>query len=315
MAVMTGPALAESPNCGKPNRISVCLCTYRRPEMLKRALEGILSQAPGLGFELEIVVVDNDHKRSARGIVEPFQGNTTVPIIYDCEPVKNIAHARNRSIGRASGQFIATIDDDEFPAADWLGRMQGCLKDFDADGVLGPVLPDFPDGAPGWLKTSRLCDRPRYATGSLLTSGDLRTGNALFKRELFKKGNTWFDPALGLTGGSDGQFIVGQIRKGRKFVWCDEAAVFETVSAERWPARYYYRRYFRVGTMQGRHHRRSRDIRAASTGLILLLGYVVVLPLMLVWGTSHRVKVLTKIHYQLGCLLSFLNLVDVPERA
>ena len=38
------------------------------------------------------------------------------------------------------------------------------------------------------------------------------------------------------------------------------------------------------------------------------------LPLILVRGKSHRVKVLSKIHYQLGCLLSFLNLVDVPER-
>ena len=41
-------------------------------------------------------------------------------ISYDVEPEQNIALARNRAIGNASGEYVALIDDDEFPDKQWL---------------------------------------------------------------------------------------------------------------------------------------------------------------------------------------------------
>lgn len=298
----------------KLDHISICICTLKRPEMLARVLDGVISQVTESAFTLEVVVVDNDKMRSAQGIVHKYQKSRKIKIIYDCEPEKNIALARNRTIHNASGNLIATIDDDEFPADNWLYQMYLCLREFNADGVLGPVLPYFPVGAPGWLKKSGLCERPRNATGSLMTGKDLRTGNALLKRYVFEKGETWFDPALGLTGGSDGQFMWGQIKKGRKFIWCDAAIVFETVPAERWPAKFYLKRNFRLGTLQGKFYRHSQDINAGLKSLLLLSGYSVMLAFTLFAGKHNWVKILTKIYYQLGCLLSFFNLTHVPHR-
>ncbi len=56
-----------------------------------------------------------------------------------------------------------------------------------------------------------------------------------------------FDPALGLTGGEDTMFLHQLLRAGRKLVWCAEAAVYETVPADRLDAKYLLRRAFRGG--------------------------------------------------------------------
>lgn len=302
------------PQDKKLDHISVCICTYKRPEMLARTLDGVISQIIDSAFTLEVVIVDNDIMRSAQELVHKYQENGKYKIVYDCEPEQSISLARNRTIRNASGNLIAFIDDDEFPLENWLVKMYMSVKEFNADGVLGPVLPHFPPGAPKWLKKSGLCERPRNTTGSPARGIDLRTGNVLFQRYVFKRDEKWFDPALGLTGGSDGMFMWNQIQRGRRFFWCDEAIVFETVTEEKWPAEFYLKRNFRIGASVGKHLRHSRMISVALIRFLLLLGYSVVLPFSLFTGKCRWMKTLTRVYYYAGCLLSFLNLTHVPTR-
>lgn len=295
------------------DHISVCVCTYQRPELLARALDGILSQITPAAFTLEVVITDNDHARSAQEVVRAYQKNHPCRITYDCEPEQSIALARNRTVHNATGNLIATIDDDEFPAEDWLHQMYSWIKQSQADGVLGPVLPHFPSGAPKWLEKSGLCERPRHASGSPVGIKDLRTGNALFQRHIFGEDEIWFDPARG-RGGEDGEFLSRQMRRGRKFVWCDEALVYETVPKERWLAGYYLRRYFMIGAMAGEYHRRSHHAKAVLIDVPLLLGYAAMTPFSFLTRKHIWMRVLTKVSYHAGCLLSFLHLVQVPQR-
>jgi glycosyltransferase involved in cell wall biosynthesis len=296
------------------DHISVCICTFKRPAMLAKVLDGVISQAPDSAFTFEIVIVDNDKMRSAEKLVHEYQKSRQCKIIYDCEPEKGIPLARNRTIRNSSGNFIATIDDDEFPAENWLSKLYECIKEYNADGVLGPVLPDFPPGAPAWLKKSGLCDRPRNVTGSPITGRDLRTGNVLFQRHVFEKEDIWFDPARGLTGGSDGEFLSRQIRRGREFFWCDEAIVFETVHKERWSASFYLKRNFRIGTLAATKRRTPRSFGIVLKSFVLLLGYSFLFPLSFLAGKHIWMRVLTKLYYNAGYALSFLSLVRVQKR-
>jgi glycosyltransferase involved in cell wall biosynthesis len=296
------------------DHISVCICTYKRPGLLARTLDGVLSQATHDAFTLEVVIVDNDKLRSAQDLVHKYQKRGTRRILYDCEPEQNIALARNRAIHNAAGDLIAFIDDDEFPAENWLHRMYQCMQGSDADGVLGPVLPHFPPGAPVWLAKSGLCERPRNTTGSPIRGIDLRTGNILLRRYVFKKDEGWFDPALGLTGGSDGDYLWRQIQGGRRFVWCDEARVFETVPPERWSAEYYLKRNFRVGTGAGKVYRHTHKLNTVLISVLLLLSHSVLLPFSIFAGKHIWMRILIKIYYHAGCLLSFLGLTHVPHR-
>lgn len=304
----------HEPRDRQPDHISVCICTYKRPRLLARTLDGVLSQATHGAFTLEAVVVDNDGSRSAQELVSAYQRRGTHRVVYDCEPEQSIALARNRAIQNAAGDLIAFVDDDESPATDWLHRMYQCLLESDADGVLGPVLPHFPPGAPEWLSKSGLCERPRNGTGSPVRGKDLRTGNILLRRQVFKNDERWFDPALGLTGGSDGDFLWRQIQAGRSFVWCDEAEVFETVPPERWRAEFYLKRNFRIGTGAGGIYRQSREISPVLRSGLVLLGNSVLLPFSIFAGKHIRMRRLTKISYHAGCLLSFLGLTHMPER-
>jgi succinoglycan biosynthesis protein ExoM len=295
--------------------ISACICTYKRPDLLVRALDGIISQVADNKFSLEIVVVDNDGMRSAENVVRRYQqNNNDLKIIYDCEPEQNIALTRNRCIRNASGNFIAFIDDDESPVKNWLTDMYHCLKEYNSDSVLGPVLPEFPSGAPEWLKKSGLCDRPRNVTGSPITGKDLRAGNIFFQRKIFEKDDTWFDRSRGRTGGEDGEFISRQIKRGRKFIWCDEAVVFEIVPEERWHASYYLKRNFLIGTITGNKARQLKVFYFAIRPSLLLLIYFFLLLFSLLVGKHIWMKVLTKVCYNAGCVLSFLALTRSQYR-
>lgn len=306
--------MSNRPQDLKSDHISVCICTFHRPELLARALSGVTSQSTKAEISYEVVVVDNDCHRSAEETVRRFQPGNAAKIIYDCEPVQNIALTRNRAILNATGNFIAFIDDDETPAEDWLYSMYQCIKDYNADAALGPVLPEFPKGAPEWLKKSGLCDRPRNATGLPITERDLRTGNILFQRYIFEKGDLWFNPSRGLTGGEDGEFISKQLRKGRRFVWCDEAPVFEIVPEERWPALFYLKKNYRIGTLYGEKLRRAGSIIPIMQSVILFSGYTLLLPLSFIGGQHIWMKLLTKLSYNTGRLLGFLGISFLRRR-
>ncbi|HMR73363.1 MAG TPA: glycosyltransferase family A protein, partial [Candidatus Saccharibacteria bacterium] len=106
----------------KKGHITVCICTFRRLALLERTLLSLRGQV-GLGsMTYSIVVSDNDSGQSGQAVVEKFSSSCSLPVVYVCEPVQNIALARNRALAASEGEFIAFIDDDEFPQDDWLSK-------------------------------------------------------------------------------------------------------------------------------------------------------------------------------------------------
>src|SRR6266480_976888 len=165
----------------KPKHISVCICTYRRPEFLKRLLEELGRQDTGGLFTYSIVVADNDQHQSAKEVVSHFAAGSSVSINYCVEARQNIALARNKAIECASGDFVAFIDDDEFPTRRWLLTLFTACHEYNVDGVLGPVKPHFCEEPPEWLVKGRFYERPTYATGFVIDWRKGRTGNVLLK--------------------------------------------------------------------------------------------------------------------------------------
>lgn len=247
------------------DRISVCVCTFKRPAHLSRLLEALSNQVADDRFVYEIVIVDNDSARSSEPVARSWVARSPIETVYACEPEQNISLARNSAIRNSTGNLIAFIDDDECPSDDWLMQLYRTLIATNADGVLGPVLPDFPSGAPTWLKRGGVFRRRRLPTGTRITEEDARTGNLLLRRSIVADGDLWFDPAFGRTGGEDTDFFARQFLKDRVFVWCDEAAVDEVVPPDRWTTSYHVKRLLRAGTIDGEWMRVGR---MPSTGKI-----------------------------------------------
>jgi glycosyltransferase involved in cell wall biosynthesis len=118
--------------------INVCICTYKRPHLLKRLLEEVLSQETNGLFTFSIVVADNDNLKSAEATVSGIAAVSPVPIRYCVEPRQNIALTRNKAIENADGDFVSFIDDDEFPAKRWLLTLFEACEKYRVDGVIGP---------------------------------------------------------------------------------------------------------------------------------------------------------------------------------
>src|SRR2546428_9804557 len=118
--------------------ISVCICSYQRPALLKRTLTALLRQDPRGRFESSVVVCDNDSAESGRAVVSEMSGCFMEPITYCDEPRRSISYARNKALENAKGDAIAFIDDDEFPEKDWLHNLHVALLEHRVSGVLGP---------------------------------------------------------------------------------------------------------------------------------------------------------------------------------
>jgi len=231
-------------------KISVCLCSYKRPDKLAQCLESLLNQKGSQSFE--VIVTDNDCACSGRRIVEQckeaFQ-NAAIPVSYQVEPVRNISLARNRSLQPARGELVAFIDDDERASPCWLKNLHGVLIETDADGVWGPVFPDIPVSFPSWMRRSKLFQRENPEHGSVLGAVGLRTGNALIKRQLLNLRSGPFDEALGKTGGEDSDLFLW-IRRNEaniKYVWAANAEVFEQLEEKRRYLRWHIWRAYRGG--------------------------------------------------------------------
>src|SRR5437660_7426694 len=208
-------------------RISVCICTYKRPELLRRLLNCLSLQDTGGAFTYSIVVVDNDRLRSAQTVVSDFAANSLISMMYCQEPRQNIALARNKAVENAQGDFIAFIDDDEFPAKNWLlSAFQACEK-YQVDGVVGPVKRHFDNQPPKWVVEGNFYERPTYATGFVIDWSQGRTNNVLLRSRTMVPGEPPFRPEF--RSGEDQDFFRRAIARGHSFIWCNEAQVFEVV--------------------------------------------------------------------------------------
>jgi succinoglycan biosynthesis protein ExoM len=297
------------------DRITVCVCTFRRPVDLRRLLDGLTAQDDET-FSFDVVVVDNDRHRSAESTVQDVSGMLPGRIHYACEPEQNISLARNRAIRMASGNIVALIDDDESPSHDWLRRLHDVLRSSSASGVLGPVVPDVPPDAPRWLKRARFLHRPRHVTGTPITERDARTGNIMLYRSIFTDEGCWFDPAYGRSGGEDSDFFHRQFKSGATYLWCDEAAVTERVPPERWEASYYVRRSLLTGTVTGQRlqaHNTGTTLVVAKNAAFIAAGVVALLPALLL-PQEHRLVITRKIAYCSALVSAYFGWPLISQR-
>ncbi|HRD01768.1 MAG TPA: glycosyltransferase family 2 protein [Candidatus Saccharicenans sp.] len=299
------------------DHISVCICTYQRNLILEKLLKQLKMQETRGFFNYSIVIIDNDQKGAARNLVETMRKHLGLDIQYEIEPERSIPAARNHGLALAHGNYIAIIDDDEFPPPNWLFTLYKAIYTFDVDGVLGPIIPFFEQKPPLWLIKGRFCERPVYRTGTLLEWHQTRTGNVLLKKKVFDEHNLKFDLKW-KTSGSDIAFFKEAIELGYRFVAVAEAPVYEIVPPARWKKSYYIKRSIVHGYNTYRHVIKgtsfSRKITTALKSGIALILYTIFLPLALVLGPAWYVKCLEKGAHHLSQLLARLGLELIKIR-
>jgi len=292
------------------NHISVCICTYKRPGFLKRLLGELAEQETGGLFTYSVVVADNDCLRSAEALVSDFAARSTVPVTYCVEPEQNISLTRNKAIENAAGDYIAFIDDDEFPTKRWLLTLFEACDENDVDGVLGPVKCHFDEKPPKWVVKGKFYERPTYPTGFVIDWTKGRTGNVLLKRRIFEPGERPFSPDFHRAGDQD--FFRRMIAKGHVFIWCDEAVAYEVVPPIRWTRTFMLKRALLRGTISVQHP--TSHVVSIAKSVVAVPIYAAALPFTLLMGHHRFMIVLVKLFDHLGKLLTLVGLKPVKSQ-
>ena len=291
------------------NHICVCICTFKRPEYLKRLLRDLSEQDTEGIFTYSIVVVDNDGSESAKAVVSEFAAASPIAIRYCTEPKQNIALARNQAIANTEGNFVAFIDDDEFPTKHWLLTLFKTCQKYNVDGVLGPVKPHFDDDTPKWVVKGKFYDRPSHPTGFVIEWAMGRTGNVLLKKKIFEGVELPFRPQF--LSGEDQDFFRRMIENGLVFIWCDEAVAYEYVPPLRWKRTFMLKRALLRGKARVFHP--TYGVADIAKSVIAVPVYLVALPLALVLGQDKFMVVLVKLFDHLGKCLAALGINPIRD--
>ena len=247
-----------------PPLIAVCCCTFKRPAGIKKLLEHLEPAVELLQGHATVktIVIDNDANGSARETVEHFAKLAQHPIEYQIEPNPGIPAARNASVSWAMDQhadFLAFIDDDEYPSKEWLQLHLTYLQENpDVSVVNGPVVPSFPEGIPKWKQIDSTFKRPERITGTRM--GSCATNNTLVRKNVFEIVPEWFDEAFRLTGGSDSDFFGRAAVKGIIIHHYAEPFVTEDVPKSRLTLKWIISRHIRLASCNA-----SRRIKLKQT--------------------------------------------------
>jgi succinoglycan biosynthesis protein ExoM len=298
------------------SHISVCICTYKRPQLLDNLLNKLQAQRTEGLFTYSIVIADNDREHSAKSTVNAYQKTGNVLINYCVEPEVSIALARNKAVHNARGEFIAFIDDDEFPENDWLLKLYKTCREYKAGAVLGPVIPHYLGRPPKWVVRGRFCERPSYETGTRIHWSNSRLGNVLVRASCFQHGTQTFNPKFRLQG-EDVALFKGLDERGYSFVWCKDAPVFEAVTESRYRKAYFLRRAFVQGNLSLQYYDEldwGETIHILLKSVTASMAYTTMLPFCFLAGTHIFMKFLIKDVHHISRLLALFRLVSMKER-
>ncbi|MEE9320483.1 MAG: glycosyltransferase [Granulosicoccus sp.] len=237
----------------------LCICTYRRPEGLALLLDSL--RLLDTTDEFEVVVVDNDAKGEGLAVCHSLADNYPYPLhaLSALEP--GISPARNSAASKAlelAPDFIAFLDDDEWPEQNWLKELIRVLTSSNADVVGGPTVSVFPAG-------QLPAGQEYYGADLGLPDGAMcqlqAAGNFLIRRQtLTTLGPQFFDPDFAHSGGEDLAFFTQLSQQGAKMNWAANAIVHESVPDSRLSHAWLRRRVVNI------HNSRVRVMQRLNPG-------------------------------------------------
>jgi glycosyltransferase involved in cell wall biosynthesis len=198
------------------DRVVLCIPTFKRPKMLARLLDAVAQLKTTA--DVLVVVADNDAEGHAGFDLCNQMQNYRWPLRAVIAEKRGIAQVRNVLIEEAlktKADFVAMIDDDEWPAPSWLDAFLAGAHQTRADVLQGSILFGQAGAADGHGDIRRPTGPIAMLQGA---------GNLLIRRGVLEEMQApWFDPAFALSGGEDREFFVRLSHAGKRFAWVDEA--------------------------------------------------------------------------------------------
>jgi hypothetical protein len=284
------------------DHVVIAIPTFRRPRMLARLLDAVARLETSA--RISVLVADNDADgRQGFDLCAATAPSYRWPLKGVIAEQRGIAQVRNKLVAEALADptvgFVCMIDDDEWPAANWIEELLRVQRATSADAVQGSIL--FEAEAGGSATTPDI----RGTTGpvaKLQGAGNLM----LCARRLRAMTAPWFDPAFALTGGEDAELFMRLKSEGAHFAWADDARAYGDVPETRETLRWTLIRAYSNGNTDIRvllKYRSTASVLMAE-GVKILGALLLSAPLALILAASpnRRAKPLEKLFRAAGKL-------------
>lgn len=223
-----------------PKELLVAICTFRRPEGLKRLLAAVVPQVRD-GGHARLLVVDSDPEGSARAVTADFD-TSEIQLAYVVCQERGLAIARNRALASASSaSAVIFVDDDEVPDPGWLDAFAAAHSRWPKAVIGGPITPQFSAPLPHWGGNGLFWTRPTYHNDTLVNSV-VADGNLLLPEHAFKTEALSYDLQFNTIGAQDAELLLRWRSRGGETRWAAHATVAEHIPRSRMTLAYLMKR-------------------------------------------------------------------------
>ena len=208
----------------------ICICTYKRNRDLILCLKSIEKVLLPFDSNIQIVIVDNTINNNSHLTVKNICKKFKFKILYINEKKRGIVNARNRCLKEAKKincDFISFFDDDCTIHRNWFQNILKLIKYYDADIMTGPQVYKQNE-----KNTSEIFEKKIYKNNTLVNWA--ASNNVIFKKNIIKKENIYFDKKLNKFGVGEDQLFFATLNKlGYKIIWSKKLKVFEKTHLHR----------------------------------------------------------------------------------
>lgn len=176
--------------------VSVIIPVYNSEKYLRECLDSVINQTLR---EIEIICVDDGSTDGSLSILREYEKkNPCIKTIT--QPNSGVSAARNMGLRNANGVYIAFLDSDDYVDPDTYHRAYQEAVSKKADIVVfgGDTFPEL-RWADMAMETRNICYHGDSVKALFHETGSIPFPvNKLYRRELFRKNDLWFDETLRL---------------------------------------------------------------------------------------------------------------------
>ena len=229
-------------------KLTICICTYKRNESLKRCIKSINKLINQSSIKISIIIIDNSKNFNVLKIKNQLINISKYKISFLNEKKRGIVNARNKFLKNLKNvipNFICFFDDDCIVDKYWLRNVIKTSKKFKADIVTGPQI---------YKKNNYLINYSSFFeknyNSSICNVNWAASNNVFIDYSILKNNKLFFDINLNKFGIGEDQLFFSLLKKrGNSIFWNKNVKVYEKSHIHRTNLSWLIKRSFRLGVL------------------------------------------------------------------